>query len=369
MLESITKIAILSIGWPILIIITVIVVKKGRSYQNKLQGTILGKLMAPTIVGWLFGLYSLGIVSTSYIFGIYWAYTVIPSFLTFLIATIFLVKNISELESEAVNFKELFENLDDLVKKRTVELENAHSKAIAHEKEIQALKDQFVFIAAHELKTPVTSISWGIELALDRGKEILDKETLEQLEIVKSSNQRLINLINDLLNIARIEAGTIKIELEEFDLVNVLDETIKEMKSTFVSKNIDVTFNAPEKIVVTSDPNRLKQVFINFLSNATKYNKDDGKISVLLKEDTNEIHLSIRDTGIGIKDADLPTLFTKFGRIKSDKTKDIEGTGLGLFLTKRIVELLGGEVKVQSEYGIGSTFIISLPKKVKQKDN
>lgn len=267
----------------------------------------------------------------------------------------------SKWQKEAEELQHFYQNLEILVKQRTKELEEAHKKEISHEKEIQKLKDQFVFIAAHELRTPVTAISWGLENAIESGKETLDKTTLETLQNVQKSNSRLIDLIDDLLNVARIDAGTIKIEKKEIDIESIIEETIKEMNSLFKSKNVKVSFDKKGIDKINTDPNRLKQVLINLLTNATKYNKENGSIDITISKEDDYYQISVKDTGIGIKEEDMDKLFKKFSRIQDKKTQDVEGTGLGLFVTKEIVSKLGGKIDAESKYNEGSTFRFTLP--------
>ncbi|MDD3647513.1 MAG: HAMP domain-containing sensor histidine kinase [Candidatus Dojkabacteria bacterium] len=350
---------ILVIGWPVLIVMSYLIIKKGLNYYRKLKETVVGKLMIPTIFGWLFGMYALGTVATAYMLSQPWYFFVIPSFAAFLVAIIIVYRAIGKWEKEATELRDFYKNLEKLVRERTQELEEAHKKALVHEKEIQKLKDQFVFIAAHELKTPVTAIKWGIDMAIEEGK--LDKETTEYLKNVQHSNERLITLVEDLLNVARIEAGTIKMDIQNLNLEEVVRETMKEMESVFKEKKVTASSNYNAAKQVTGDPNRIKQVLINFLSNAAKYNRDNGNITLEAVNDGDFVKVSVTDTGIGIKKEAMKKLFTKFGRIEDDKTKDVEGTGLGLYVTKQIVEKMGGEVLAESEYGKGSTFSFTVP--------
>ncbi len=360
---------ILATGWPVLIVMSFLIFRRGCNFCRRLKGTVLSKLMAPTVFGWLFGMYALGIVSTAYMFDFEWYYTVLPAFGSFMIAIIIVYSAISRWEKEALDLQAFYDDLGKLVEKKTAELNKAHDLAIQHEKEIQKLKDQFVFIAAHELKTPVTAIKWGLELALEQGGiEKLDPDVVDQLKSVKTSNERLITLVDDLLNVARIEAGTIKVDPKDMDFDNLVKQTVKEMESVFDQYSVSVEYDSPGAVEMHSDPDRLKQVVINLLSNAAKYNKKDGKVSVQIQDKGDTVYLSVRDTGIGISKEDMDKLFTKFGRIENEKTEDVEGTGLGLYLTKQIIEKLGGEIKAESEVGVGTTFTFEIPKKTVIKE-
>ncbi len=305
-------------------------------------------------------MYSLGIVSTAYILGYYWPVTVIPAFAIFFVAIIGVTYAIDKWEKEGEALKNFYDDLEKEVQKRTKELEIAHKKQLDHEKEIQKLKDQFVFIAAHELRTPVTAINWALQLVLEKGEE-LKPEILDSLKSVENSNKRLITLVDDLLNVARIEAGTIEVNPNNFDLREVIDETVAEMQTVFSTKKIKVNHKALESEIF-ADRDRFKQVLINLLSNATKYNNEEGTIEIGHEEKEGKIITFVKDSGIGIKEEDMKTLFSKFGRIRTKETKDIEGTGLGLYLCQQIMERMDGDIWVDSTYGEGSTFYFSVPK-------
>jgi signal transduction histidine kinase len=341
-----------------------LIISRGRKYSARLKNKAMGQLIKPTIIGWLFGMYALGIVCTAYMFGLTWYYSVIPAFATFLPAIIIVFRAMTSWERESVTIADYYNDLEGLVSKKTAELELAYKKMLAHEKEIQKLKDQFVFIAAHELRTPVTSINWWMELTMDNMKDKLSPEALEYLTSIKSSNDKLISLVDDLLNVARLESGTIRIDPKECELKSLIIETIKDLKPTIDAKKILVSFDYPEVINMFSDPTRIKQILINLLTNATKYNKEEGVININLITFPEQVQIDIRDTGIGIKIEDMGILFTKFGRIRSSDTEKIEGTGLGLFVTKEIVGKLGGEIWAVSEYGKGSTFSVKLPLRI-----
>lgn len=353
---------ILGTGWPILIILSAVMLWRGVRFYSRLKDTVIGKIMIPAVVGWMFGLYSVGIVSTAYMLCVPWEYVVIPVFAIFLIVVIVMIRMMKTLETQSLELRSFYKDLEELVEQRTKELEDAHKKAIHHEKELQKLKDQFVFIAAHELRTPVTAINWGLESVLQDPKRKIPKEMKAMLGTVYDSNQRLIKLVEDLLNVARIEAGTIKIEPKEIDVKEVVSGVIEEMESVFEEKPVTLNYSEPkEDIKAYADGDRIKQVLINLLSNATKYNLEKGTIDLSVIAEDGFAKIEIKDSGIGIKKEDMEKLFTKFGRVQGLETQDIPGTGLGLFLSKQIVELSGGEIYAESKHGKGSTFTFTIP--------
>lgn len=358
-LELILIQVILYTGWPILGVMTYFIIKRARQYYYKLRGEMVGRLIIPTVFGWLYGLFSLGIVSTSYMLSVEWHYVILPIFLSFLVAIVVIYKAIKKWEIEATELQAFYHDLEFLVKKRTKELEEAHRLQIGHEKEIQKLKDQFVFIAAHELRTPVTAIRWAIENALE-GEGLTD-DLRDQLNVVNESNLRLIKLVDDLLNTAKIESGTIKMEPAMVSLNKIIEYTLKELEPLFLERGIDVRRNFSEDKEVFVDKERLKQVLVNFLSNAVKYNQDNGYIEVSTSYDKNFAKISVKDSGYGISEEDIKKLFNKFSRIDNAHTKNVEGTGLGLYLTKEIIKKSGGEIYVESVINEGSTFSFTVP--------
>jgi signal transduction histidine kinase len=365
MLEQNMKTFILMVGWPLLILMSVAILQKAYNFYSTLKKTILGKLILPTVLGWLFGMYALGIVASAYMLSWTWYFTVIPVFAVFIGAIIMVFITMDKWEKEATDLQSFYTNLEVLVKKRTAELEEAHDKAIRHEKEIQELKDQFVFIAAHELRTPVTAIKWGLESALEEGPKRIGKDLYDQLVSVQGSNERLINLVEDLLNVARIESKTIKLNISECNLVEIAEQLLKEQRPTADARKIVLNSELPKHLMMLSDPVRIKQIVTNLLSNAIKYNREKGSVTlVFTAADDESVKFSVADTGIGIAGQDLPKLFTKFGRIRTKETAEIEGTGLGLFVTKELIEQLGGTITVTSEVGVGTKFEVKLPKVV-----
>ncbi len=356
---------ILAVGWPVLILMSILIIIRGRSYSNHLKNKALGQLIKPTIIGWMFGLYSVGIVSTAYMLDMPWYYTVIPVFATFLPAIVVVYSTISKWEKQSVEIAKFYSNLEVLVKEKTQELQDAYEKQLEHEKEIQKLKDQFVFIAAHELRTPVTSINWWMEIILDdeKGKK-LSPELRESLTNIMNSNQKLVHLVDDLLNVARIESGTIQIKKADCDMIEIINSVIAEQELAAKAREVKIDFkNKSKKLKLFSDESRLKQVMTNLLSNAIKYNQEKGTVTITADATDGFIEVAVKDTGIGIEKDEMKILFSKFGRVKNKITEKIEGTGLGLYVSKEIVKKLGGKIWAESEAGKGTIFSFKIPLK------
>jgi two-component system phosphate regulon sensor histidine kinase PhoR len=234
---------------------------------------------------------------------------------------------------------------------------------ITHEKEISQMKNDFVSHVSHELKTPLASITAYSEMLVD-GEADDEKTRKEFYSIIQSQAKRLNRLIEDMLNISRIESGLIKVDKKTVSLAMLIEEQVGMIKSFAQEKNIHVI--APNPIVfdqVYADSDMISQVIVNLLSNAVKYTPSGGTVTidVAVDEIRRMAKVSVTDTGVGIPEDEIGHLFEKFFRVKANN-KCAKGTGLGLNLVKQIVEKVhNGRVFVTSKVGQGSTFGFELP--------
>lgn len=234
-------------------------------------------------------------------------------------------------------------------------------------KRLQELKDEFVFIAAHELRTPVTAIRGYLSL-IQEEKDRLEPSVQESLEIVWKANERLIELVHDILEIARSDAGRMTIEVAPTQIQENVQSVLDEIHPIADAKEITVEYTVTEQLpLVMADPARVKEIVMNFVSNAIKYNSAKGKVKIYHQVNADNVTTFIQDNGFGISAVNQKKLFEKFFRVKNKKTSHIEGTGLGLFITKELVEKMNGTVNVESAAGKGSTFSFSLP--IAQRNN
>ncbi len=225
------------------------------------------------------------------------------------------------------------------------------------------MKTEFVSIASHELLTPISAIEGYLSMILDENLGEVDDEARKYLTNVYSSAKRLSALIKDLLSVSRIESGKMKFASQQLDVVKLVAEAQAQLLFTAKGKGLTVDV-APAKNIplVWADQDRAMQVIVNLLSNAIKYTPD-GSIKVHVEHESRSgfVSISVKDTGLGMTHEQMSHLFQKFYRIATPDTTNIQGTGLGLYITKTIVEKMGGKIKVSSTAGKGSTFTFTLP--------
>jgi PAS domain S-box-containing protein len=230
-------------------------------------------------------------------------------------------------------------------------------------------KDEFFSIASHELRTPLTAIRGNVSLIKQYYKDKLsDQNFAEMIDDIYDSSVRLIRIVNDFLNVSRLEQGKIDFKLEEVDLVSLISKKIEEINSLAAQKNISITFNQAAIVVphVYGDKDRLSEVILNLLGNAIKYT-DKGSVSVRVSEQDGKVKASFSDTGKGIDDTQKSLLFRKFQQAgKNILTRDsTQGTGLGLYISKLMMDGMGGSIFLESSIpGQGSTFSIAIPVRV-----
>jgi signal transduction histidine kinase len=248
--------------------------------------------------------------------------------------------------------------LEEEVEKRTKELIEANTKL----KELDTLKSMFIASMSHELRTPLNSIIGFTGIILQGLTGEINEKQKEYLSRVKLAGHHLLSLISDVIDISKIEAGRLEAIVEEFSLSKLLDEAKEEIEAVAAPKGLSVVIEMESEITMRSDRRRLYQCLLNYLSNAVKFTETSGKIVVRVEEITKEVRISVIDNGIGISPEDQGKLFEAFERLESHLRVKAGGTGLGLYLTKKITEeLLGGEVFIRSALKEGSTFGLQIP--------
>ncbi len=227
---------------------------------------------------------------------------------------------------------------------------------------INKMKSEFVSIASHQLKTPLAEISWEVELLLSKNLEGLNEKQKELVVRVEKSNNKMTRLVNDLLDVARIEQGNLSLVREKTDIGKLVDQIVQNNQILAQANNvqiqIDKSGSLPEIFI---DRRRIGVVLDNLISNAIKYIIKKGVVNVSVRKDKEEIIFSVRDSGVGIPEAQQSKVFEKFFRSNNISQYQVSGTGLGLYIAKNIVEQSGGRIWFNSKEGIGSTFNFSLP--------
>jgi signal transduction histidine kinase len=230
---------------------------------------------------------------------------------------------------------------------------------------INKLKSEFISITSHQLKTPLSEINWELELLLSRNREGLSQKQLEIINNVADSSNKMTRLVSDLLDVTRIDQGRFFLEIEDVNIVNVIKEVVKNNQFLAKNKKVEIKLDFPENLSeVSTDKKKLMIVVDNLLSNAIKYIKEGGQVEIKAKEEGGNVVVSVRDNGMGIPIYQQEKIFQKFFRSDNTGRYQTTGTGLGLYISKNIVEQSGGKIWFESEENEGSTFYFSLSRAV-----
>jgi len=233
-----------------------------------------------------------------------------------------------------------------------------------HLKELDHAKDEFISMASHQLRTPLTTIKGYLSMMLEGDAGKLNKAQTEFVDYAFGSSERMVNLISDLLNVSRLSAGRFLIQTKPTDMVQMISEEVHQLQTHASAKHIKLIFEPPPEPLPPAeiDDNKTRQVVMNFIDNAIYYTQV-GEVRVVLEQHADKVRLEVRDTGIGVPENARKKLFSKFYRADNAQTIRPDGTGLGLYLAKRVVEDQGGTIIFSSVEGKGSTFGFELPLK------
>jgi signal transduction histidine kinase len=267
-------------------------------------------------------------------------------------------KNLEQMVSMLEDNDKAREELEKKVEERTKELIMLNK----HLEKASRAKSEFLANMSHELRTPLNSvIGFGEVLLTERFGKLTEKQARYVANIL-TGGKDLLSLINDILDLSKIEAGKIELALSEFSFPKLIEGIKTILKELAFRKQITIeSYIAPEVAVIKADERKIKQIMYNLLSNAIKFTPDGGKVEVRTDIKDKGLRVSVADTGIGIKQEDIGKLFEPFEQIKNEKTQEYEGSGLGLALTKNLVQLHGGKIWIESEFGNGSTFTFTIP--------
>jgi PAS domain S-box-containing protein len=280
------------------------------------------------------------------------------------------LRDVTQRKVTEQTLRELNETLEQKVALRTEDLERALVRAEAADR----LKSAFLATMSHELRTPLNSIIGFTGILLQGMAGPLTAEQSKQLGMVRGSGRHLLELINDVLDLSKIEAEQLKVRMEAFDLASLLERVVATVMPMAQKKGLSLALSTPSQLgELVSDRRRVEQILLNLTNNAIKFT---GFGSVKVTAEPVEswrgargaapepaVRISVEDTGVGLKAADLSKLFQPFSQIDTGLTRQHEGTGLGLTICRRLAELLGGEIEVASEWGRGSVFSVTLPRR------
>jgi PAS domain S-box-containing protein len=274
-----------------------------------------------------------------------------------LIGLVGIGRDITESKNAENEIRKLNIELEQRVVERTEELKIAMEKAMDADK----LKSAFLATMSHELRTPLNSIIGFTGVLLQKMAGPLNDEQSKQLDMIRTSARHLLDLINDVLDISKIEAGQLDISLKSFDMRAVIEQVIRSANLIAEKKGLTVVTAIASNVgTIVSDHRRVEQVLINLVNNAIKFT-EKGEIRIKCQISNNWLETTVSDTGIGIRPEDIDKLFKPFRQLETGITRRHEGTGLGLSICKRLIEKLGGKITVESTWGEGSTFAFTIP--------
>lgn len=270
-------------------------------------------------------------------------------------------QDITQMKLDAEELRQYRDELEALVQARTVELEEARNVAL----EADRMKSTFLASVSHELRTPLTSVLGFGEVLQEQSYGTLNEKQREYVDFVLASGRQLLRIIDDILNLSKLDAGRVSLELRSFTLPTLIGQCVDQLSPMTIPRGIDVVQEIDQNLWlagVTADESKLRQVVLNLLSNAVKYTPNNGRIVVRAAVTSEELRVDIADSGPGIAEENLERIFESFRQLNPDRHRHDKGTGLGLALTRRIVELHGGRVWAESAgAGHGSTFHVQLP--------
>ncbi|HCP08317.1 MAG TPA: hypothetical protein DIT25_00750 [Candidatus Moranbacteria bacterium] len=226
---------------------------------------------------------------------------------------------------------------------------------------VNKMKTEFVFVASHQLRTPLSAIRWETELMLSKRREGLNEKQKEGLENIAQLSERMSRLVGDLLDVARIDQGKLMLKKEKINPVRIISDIVKSLSSLIGAKDIRIIFDDKKEFFVDGDAEKLRLAIENLLSNAVKYTFNHGKIEIKSEKIKDFLVISIKDNGVGIPESQQKMVFNKFFRSDNVVKYQTEGTGLGLYIAKNIIEQSGGKIWFQSKEDVGTIFSFSMP--------
>lgn len=358
---------ILVIGWPLLVGGSIFLIYRTLQFHRAIGKVIWGRLVLAMVVGWLVSMYSLGITATAYMFsdvqtGVL---VVFPIFLLWFITMVLITWSVLNWSKEAVTLSAFYKGLEEAVDKKAKELQESYELRVKNEEEIRKLRERFVFIAAHELRAPVTAIKWILDSFLNNAEfqRSLPEEQRKLLSTLHDKNQALIFLVEDLLHVARLQSKTETLPAKQVSLETIIQEVRENVLPLTEEMKISLYWPGPDANLppVKADSMALKEILTNLIVNAIRYNRQGGWVMIDAQGAPHELIVHVKDSGIGMTPEEMGNLFQEFYRAKNQDTQATDGTGLGLFISKQLLERMQGRIWVESTKGVGSTFSFALP--------
>lgn len=393
------RIFILITGWFFLIGGSVFILYKQFAFNKKIGQPVLSKMILFILTGWFLTMYSLGITSTMLMYNavILGVKIVLPLFIVWLITMIILFTITNRWNKEIAFKQDFYEQLESGIRKivygdfsykinlkdkrenetsvnaklfnqmvqELQKREEAFMETSRREKELNRMKSDFISIAAHQLRTPLSAIKWVFSILLSEDDNKLTEEQRETLKKGEDSTEKMIVLVNDLLNVSRIEEGKFAYEFKTISLHDIIKKVILMEEGEIKEKEINLSFEKENggDFMIEADSEKLFVAFQNIIENAVNYTLKKGLIKIILQETKFDFTVKIEDNGVGVPKKQMNKIFDKFVRGENVIKMQTEGTGLGLFITKNIIEKHSGKITIESEESKGTTVIISLPKK------
>lgn len=237
-----------------------------------------------------------------------------------------------------------------------------HQVLLDKERDIARAKDELLSLASHQLRTPATGVKQYLGMVIQGFAGPISDTQDEMLTKAYKSNERQLRVINDILHLAKLDMGRIVLAKTNFDLSELIRDVIDEQRQDLDAGQLKIATKIIKKAPVYADKHMLRMVIENLISNAIKYTDPGGKITVRLQRKDDEYYLTVQDTGVGIDSKDMSQLFRQFSRIRNNRSHLVTGTGVGLYLAKHLAQLHGGDIVVESKAGVGSSFIVLIPR-------